>query len=153
MPGFFRGFLSILLLVCTVTNGCSGDLPVQVHVIGETDLAGDQAWKKQVRDAALPLLLRGTELPALEDALNDFSEGRGRPRNIRVEAGCFPYPERSFRGITLPAGRYPALRIVIGQGCGHNWWCALFPQLWRPESDEITYYSVLVDWILSLFGD
>ena len=146
MLGIFRGFLSILLTLC-VTAG------TQVHVIGATDLAADQAWKLQVRGAALPYLLRGAEKTELEDCLNDFSEQRGRERNIRVETGVFPYPERTFRGARLPAGRYPAVRIVIGQGCGHNWWCALFPSLWRPGGEEITYYSALVDWIFALFGD
>jgi len=28
-----------------------------------------------------------------------------------------------------PAGRYEALRVVIGEGKGANWWCVMFPPL------------------------
>jgi len=27
----------------------------------------------------------------------------------------------------LPAGNYQALRVVLGNGQGKNWWCVLFP--------------------------
>ena len=30
-------------------------------------------------------------------------------------------------GTTLPAGRYRSLRIVLGEGKGHNWGCIVFP--------------------------
>ena len=29
----------------------------------------------------------------------------------------------------MPAGRYDALRITIGDAQGHNWWCVLYPPL------------------------
>ena len=31
--------------------------------------------------------------------------------------------------MSLPAGEYEAVRVVIGEGCGENWWCVLFPPL------------------------
>ena len=32
-------------------------------------------------------------------------------------------------GFSLPAGEYTALRLVIGEGAGQNWWCVVFPPL------------------------
>jgi stage II sporulation protein R len=29
----------------------------------------------------------------------------------------------------LPAGNYQALKVMIGEACGNNWWCVLFPPL------------------------
>ena len=31
--------------------------------------------------------------------------------------------------MVLPAGKYKALRIIIGEGKGKNWWCVMFPPL------------------------
>ena len=30
---------------------------------------------------------------------------------------------------SLPAGRYQSLRVTLGEGAGHNWWCVVFPPL------------------------
>ena len=29
----------------------------------------------------------------------------------------------------MPAGTYEALRVVIGEGKGQNWWCVMFPNM------------------------
>ena len=39
------------------------------------------------------------------------------------------FQTRYYRDFTLPAGEYEAVRIVIGNGEGHNWWCVMFPQM------------------------
>ena len=43
------------------------------------------------------------------------------------------FTTRVYEDVTLPAGRYDALRIVIGSGQGHNWWCVLYPALCLPS--------------------
>ena len=37
--------------------------------------------------------------------------------------------DRYYEGFALPAGNYRALRVTIGAGEGHNWWCVVFPTL------------------------
>ena len=39
------------------------------------------------------------------------------------------FSTRRYESFTLPAGNYTALRITIGKGQGHNWWCVMFPPL------------------------
>ena len=39
------------------------------------------------------------------------------------------FETRSYDGFTLPAGDYDAVRIILGSGEGHNWWCVMYPQL------------------------
>ena len=39
------------------------------------------------------------------------------------------FPTRVYGDMTLPAGNYDALRVVIGDGEGKNWWCVLFPSV------------------------
>jgi len=39
------------------------------------------------------------------------------------------FPTREYEDFSLPAGNYTALRVVIGEGEGRNWWCVVFPPL------------------------
>lgn len=39
------------------------------------------------------------------------------------------FPTKEYDGFALPAGEYTALRIIIGEGAGQNWWCVAFPPL------------------------
>jgi stage II sporulation protein R len=36
----------------------------------------------------------------------------------------------------MPAGRYTAVKVVIGEGAGHNWWCVMFPPLCLPAAQD-----------------
>ena len=47
------------------------------------------------------------------------------------------FPTREYDGFTLPAGEYLALRVVIGEGAGRNWWCVVFPPLCTAASAEV----------------
>lgn len=117
---------------------------VRLHVLAASDEPGDQALKLQARDAVLRFLTpRWGEVKNPEQALavleaNRAELGRlleelmarsGRKYEVKLEIGRFPFPERDYGGVVLPAGIYPALRVTLGEGKGHNWWCVLFPPL------------------------
>ena len=71
-------------------------------------------------------------MSARQDALISAAKTRlaiGHERDVRVEIGAFPFPEKRWEGMTFPAGEYRAIRVVIGDGAGQNWWCVLFPPL------------------------
>ena len=36
---------------------------------------------------------------------------------------------RKYDGFIMPAGEYSTLKIVIGSGEGHNWWCVMYPSV------------------------
>ncbi len=110
----------------------SGGL-VRLHVVANSDSDADQAAKLQMRDRVLALLsplladcrtqeeavdIILKQKPALE-ALGD----------VAVTLGTEYYPTRDYEGFSLPAGEYLSLRVVIGAGAGHNWWCVVFPPL------------------------
>lgn len=42
-----------------------------------------------------------------------------------------------YDGFTMPAGWYDALRVVIGEGKGHNWWCVLYPPLCISAAEKL----------------
>ena len=52
-----------------------------------------------------------------------------RGRSVSVELGDEYYPTRDYGSFSLPAGQYRSLRVTLGEGEGHNWWCVVFPPL------------------------
>lgn len=120
------------------------DSLIRLHVIANSDSPEDQALKRDVRDAVLAYLHR--ELKSSKDVeqtsiiiksrLNEITtiameeiSSRGKEYNARATLGKYPFPTKAYGDITLPAGSYQALRVVIGKGEGANWWCVLFPPL------------------------
>ena len=89
---------------------------------------------------------------AAQTALAAWGESYG----VAATAGVFAFPERIYGDLTVPAGRYRAVRLTLDGGAGRNWWCVLFPSLCLPEgADETTtvvFYSQLGRWLARLFG-
>ena len=114
---------------------------IRLHVIANSDSDADQALKLRVRDA---VLTRATELLTqsedmadawvrLDTSLPDLERAAsavcGGAYPVRAELGEAEFPLKEYDGFALPAGRYPALRVVIGEGAGRNWWCVVYPPL------------------------
>ena len=62
---------------------------------------------------------------------------------MTVSLGNETYPTRQYEGFTLPAGEYESLRVILGEGQGHNWWCVAFPPLCTVEADRDELASVM----------
>ncbi|HJH62576.1 MAG TPA: stage II sporulation protein R [Firmicutes bacterium] len=120
------------------------DQVLRLHVVANSDSPQDQALKLQVRDAVLDRageLLGGASSQAeAEQILTPHLEELGwAARAVLDQAGCDDavavsldnqwFPTKVYDGFSLPAGTYRALRIVIGEGQGQNWWCVVFPPL------------------------
>ncbi|TYP49235.1 stage II sporulation protein R [Thermosediminibacter litoriperuensis] len=117
---------------------------IRLHVVANGDSPEDQELKLRVRDAVIKALEK--DLAKVEDIdvsreyikahLTDIEEiarreikKSGKDYSVRALFGRFPFPVKTYGFITLPAGEYEALRIIIGKGEGRNWWCVLFPPL------------------------
>jgi len=111
---------------------------VRLHVLAASDEAEEQAVKLRVRDAVLRYLapqLEGVKsageaeaiLAGELDGIRAAAESAAAGRVVRVTLGAERYPTRDYAGFSLPAGRYRSLRVVLGEGKGHNWWCVVFP--------------------------
>ncbi len=126
---------------------------IRFHIIANSDSPEDQALKLEVRDAVVQAVA-----PALEGA-GDIRQARERvdesldlikatatrvlrengcDQTVGVMRGNYDFPGRTYQvnygdgkaaDLNLPAGRYEAVRVVIGGGGGSNWWCVLFPPL------------------------
>ncbi len=122
---------------------------IRFHVVANSDTQRDQAIKLQVRDAVLASLESGMQdLGDVEVAKQYLRENlpkiQSTARNALVQAGVSSdcvvtlcqeaFDTRHYDTFSLPAGVYESLRIVIGEGMGHNWWCVAFPDLCGPNT-------------------
>ena len=147
---FFRPWeLAMLIALCAAclaavwasrTHMEISDQMIRLHVLAVSDSDEEQAVKLRVRDAVLEYLrpaladcggksdaaqtLSGA-LPEVETAARSAAEGR----DVTVTLGEEYYPTRVYDGFSLPAGRYTSLRVTLGEGRGHNWWCVVYPPL------------------------
>lgn len=128
------------------------DKVVRLHVLANSDSEEDQALKLQVRDAVLARaeallsgtlnrkeaesLLRGQLLELERLALQTVREA-GYAYPVTVELADTEFPTREYDGFTLPAGEYLALRVLIGEAEGQNWWCVVFPPLCTVAATEL----------------
>lgn len=141
---------------------------VRLHVVADADDDASQALKLEVRDAVLAqtqALLSGCggadeayaalsgRLSELERAAADCLTAHGCDLPVRAELGVFDFPDRDYDGVTVPAGRYRALRIVIGSGQGHNWWCVLYPSLCVDTETPPVFYSAIGRWMRGVFQE
>ncbi|MDR1669661.1 MAG: stage II sporulation protein R [Oscillospiraceae bacterium] len=135
--------LAFTVSVLAADSGLSDKL-IRLHVVGASDSEEDQALKLLVRDETLALTedaLAGAgvageaeeviraNIPMLTERLNLFLRERGSGQTVTVTLGREAFPTREYSTFSLPAGPYTALRVVLGEGNGKNWWCVVFPPL------------------------
>ncbi|MCI6729619.1 MAG: stage II sporulation protein R [Clostridiales bacterium] len=152
--------LLILVLAASVVTGGAGLLRDQetleegllrLHVVANSDAPEDQAVKLRVKDAVVSMLEETmeamptveearayleTHLPQIEETANRVLKELGSGLEAVVTFARERFPTREYDTFRLPAGVYQALRITIGAGEGHNWWCVLFPSLCVPASTQ-----------------
>ena len=120
---------------------------IRLHVLAASDAPEEQALKLRVRDAVLsavePALAGASDADEaralLEAALPSIAraaEGSSEGRPVQVDLGMEDYPLRDYEDFALPAGRYLSLRVILGEGQGHNWWCVVFPPLCLEAAEE-----------------
>ena len=117
---------------------------IRLHVVAASDSAEDQALKLRVRDAVVESLQSDLEnladadqakaylqenLPKIERLVNQVLQAAGCDDTATVSLAVEEFATRIYDTFTLPAGIYDSLRITIGEGEGHNWWCVVFPSL------------------------
>lgn len=116
---------------------------IRFHVIANSDASFDQALKLKVRDRVLKemgekfktddigmakeIIVENTEY--IEKIAMEEINRNGFNYPVKVALEEHSFPTKNYGSITLPAGDYEALRVVIGSGQGKNWWCVLFPPL------------------------
>lgn len=148
---FLAAFLATGALALQTERELS-DKVVRLHILANSDSEEDQALKLRVRDRLLtyvePLLegaadrreaealLRG-RLLELERIAGEEIRANGYAYGVDIRLEDTMFPTRQYEGFALPAGKYLALRVLIGEAAGRNWWCVVFPPLCAAVSAEV----------------
>lgn len=149
--------LSLVAIISIMTISISGEVKkisnasqdykdklIRFHVIANSDSDEDQNLKLKVRDAVInylqPKLLESESIEESELIIKrEYSELEKISKNIILQKGYnydvkigidySEFPTKQYSNVVLPAGEYKALKIIIGEGSGKNWWCVMFPPL------------------------
>ena len=127
-----------------VVEAYNADNLIRFHVIANSDAEADQTLKLKVRDkivqAMTPSFSQACNIDEARTVVKD-NLGRindvavkeiqkdGKDYPVQVSLGNYMFPTKTYGDLTLQAGEYEAVRVVIGEGKGANWWCVLFPPL------------------------
>ncbi len=150
------GFALILCFIANISvfsNQCDGirDKMLRMHVVANSDSVEDQNLKLKVRDA---VLLKGKEIfdgsvtadeavekitphiDSLEKTAKEVIKNEGFDYDVDVTVQKEYFKTRTYdNSVTLPAGYYTAVKVVIGEGKGKNWWCIMFPPMCLPAAE------------------
>lgn len=154
-------FVSVLLLLPdmffakpSVSPSVSlDDRILRLHILAAGDDTASQEVKLHVRDAVLGHIQShtagATTAKEAEEALapllseivavaNRTLENHGVSYTATAEITTEFFPIKQYGSLLLPPGEYRALRIVLGEGEGKNWWCMLYPSLCFTEGITAT---------------
>lgn len=143
---FVPVFLSLVIIYTAVTPLIStaediSDKVLRLHIIANSDSTDDQNIKLQLKNYFLEntadlfigksleenLEIANENKDYIESLCNDYLKQYNQYAKVTVEEEYFA--TRVYDDFTLPAGIYNAIKIEIGQGAGHNWWCIVFPSV------------------------
>lgn len=166
----------LMAFICFAAEGKNANDGIfRLHIIANSNSQIDQRVKLLVRDALLEyeaenlsyandasktrdeLMAQGKDvLNVIREVLND----NGADYPVQLKVGNYPFPDREYAGNVYPAGNYDALRVVLGEGKGENWWCVMFPPLCIVQDYEgevnteegVVFKSFFGELIQYLFG-
>lgn len=117
---------------------------LRLHVIANSDAPADQALKLAVKDDIVTLMqqefaglsdadeakaLAEQDIPQIKAVAQTRIQASGYDYPVEVKVGKHDFPTKSYGNLVFPPGEYEAVRVIIGEGQGKNWWCVLFPPL------------------------
>ena len=120
------------------------DKVIRFHVLANSDSSDDQELKLAVRDQVgvyvgeqledVTTLEEGREVIAqhleeIEDCASQVIKEQGYDYAVSASLENCYFPIKAYGDAIFPPGEYQALRVVIGEGEGKNWWCVLYPNL------------------------
>lgn len=164
-----KAAMLLMAAVLLLANACA-PAPLRLHVLANSDSAEDQQVKLKVRDAVLNVTKDGIlkcenaqeakeyieqNLEIIVATANDTLEENGFDYTAQAKVGISHFPDREYKGTFYPEGDYEALRVLLGDAEGQNWWCVMFPPLCiselESEGDETQYTSFFAEVFDDLF--
>ncbi len=134
--------LALSMAVTAYSDGVQENLCdnlIRLHIIANSDSGEDQAVKLKVRDAILEKAQKELEVSGKDKIIENLGEIEETANRVLAENGFaytaaavygkFAFPRKEYKNMTLPAGDYYGVRVVLGSGAGHNWWCVMYPPM------------------------
>ena len=176
MKNLFKIFVPIFLVLTLIiayvqpfikTSESISDSVFRLHILANSDNSDDQALKLKVRDAVLAegcsifencetleevLLTCNEHIDYFKSIAEKCIEDNGYDYDVNAYVDKEYFNTRQYDNITLPSGIYNALKIEIGEGKGHNWWCVMFPAICLPTVSEDEINEILSDEEIALIN-
>lgn len=117
---------------------------LRFHVLANSNSAVDQELKLAVRDQVGAYIgeqiataqsidesrqIVSLHLDEIQSCAEEVIKKQGFDYSVNVSLADSFFPEKTYGSAVFPPGEYQALRVVIGEGQGRNWWCVLYPNL------------------------
>lgn len=142
------------------------DKILRLHIIANSDSTEDQDLKLKVKNDFLEntadlfvgqtldenIEIAKENIDYIERICNTCIEQNGYDYEAEVIVDREYFDTRVYDDFTLPAGVYNSIRITIGQGNGHNWWCIVFPSVCLSACSK-SMDDYLTDEEMELVGD
>ena len=128
---------------------------LRFHIRANSDCEEDQRVKLLVKDAVIheaqeeTKRILGEHLDSLKRVAAQVLREQGKDEAVSIYFTKEEFPVKCYGDMTFPAGMYEALRIDLGNGKGHNWWCMLYPSLCFYDSS----YGVVSEESKQVFSD
>lgn len=121
---------------------------LRLHILANSDTAEDQNIKLELKNYFLDnskelfggknlqenVAIANENIESIEDMCNSYLSKYNQHASVTVTNEFFA--TRVYDDFTLPAGNYNSIKIEIGEGKGHNWWCIVFPSVCLSSCSE-----------------
>ncbi len=136
-------FALIISYAKTAGNDISNSV-LRLHIVANSNSEIDQKLKLDVRDRIIKetsklfasakspveaISIAKSNLDTIIKIANNEIKGQGFDYTAIAKIGEFAFPTKTYGDISLPSGKYKALRIELGAAKGKNWWCVMYPPL------------------------
>lgn len=148
----FKIFVPIFLVSVIIFSSLSSsvsaaenisDKVLRLHILAASDTAEDQDMKLKLKNYFLEntsslfigktveenIKIATDNREYIENICNDFLKENNYNKKAKVTVTNEFFSTRVYDDFTLPAGNYNTVKIEIGEGEGHNWWCIVFPSV------------------------
>lgn len=148
----FKVFVPIFLVSVIIFSSLSSsvsaaenisDKVLRLHILAASDTADDQDIKIKLKNYFLEntsslfigktveenIKIATDNREYMENICNDFLSENNYNKKAKVTVTNEFFSTRVYDDFTLPAGNYNTVKIEIGEGEGHNWWCIVFPSV------------------------
>ncbi|MBQ7204072.1 MAG: stage II sporulation protein R [Eubacterium sp.] len=146
---FVPVFLSLVLIISgfkPLVSKCENisENVFRLHILANSDSDCDQSLKLKVRNRVLRLSkslyadcksvdeaveITRRNIKEIKSAAQSTLAFYDCDKEVRVLVTKEYFSTRKYGDFSLPAGVYNSLKIVIGEGRGHNWWCVMYPSV------------------------